>query len=181
MSPGMGIVGILFTILFILAIIFLITRWFWTWYFKINARLKEQEETNVLLKKIFEEVRTLENIINTDYQSVNTKLEDITRLLRIINKNTHETGSSLEGEEELSRAEKKNIKIILHNILEQPDNFKTAKEIRDYLDDNLPSAREMYSDLFTSLDQCAENERVYGNMKTSAIKIISNYLQEHFE
>lgn len=47
------LIGILIVVLLILFLIFFITRWFWCWYFKINARLREQERTNELLQNIF--------------------------------------------------------------------------------------------------------------------------------
>lgn len=47
------LIGIVIGVLLILVLVFFITRWYWCWYFKINARLKEQERTNELLQNIF--------------------------------------------------------------------------------------------------------------------------------
>jgi hypothetical protein len=46
------IIKITFVVLFIMVIIFFVTRWFWCWYFKINHRLNELEKTNEILKDI---------------------------------------------------------------------------------------------------------------------------------
>ena len=35
-------------------LVFLITRWFWCRYWKINARLNEQQRTNELLQNIYD-------------------------------------------------------------------------------------------------------------------------------
>jgi len=35
-----------------LLLVFFITRWFWCWYFKINARYDAARETNALLMEI---------------------------------------------------------------------------------------------------------------------------------
>lgn len=50
-GAGIGVIlaWILAAILF-----FLLLRWFWCWYLKINARLREQEKTNELLQNIFD-------------------------------------------------------------------------------------------------------------------------------
>lgn len=49
-----SILGTLFIVLFFLILIFIITRELWCWYYKINARLEEQEKTNELLQNIYD-------------------------------------------------------------------------------------------------------------------------------
>lgn len=41
-------------VLLVMLLVFLFLRWYWCWYFKINARLHEQERTNELLQNIFD-------------------------------------------------------------------------------------------------------------------------------
>jgi K+ transporter len=43
--------GLILTIIIVI-IVFLVLREFWTWYWKINSLVKNQQETNVLLKQI---------------------------------------------------------------------------------------------------------------------------------
>lgn len=49
----MEIVGIILVVFLVAILLFVITRWFWNWYFKINARLQEQRRTNELLQNIY--------------------------------------------------------------------------------------------------------------------------------
>ena len=49
-----NIFGIVLIVALALIVVFLITRWFWCWYWKINARLHEQQKTNELLQNIFD-------------------------------------------------------------------------------------------------------------------------------
>lgn len=49
-----GIMGVLVIVLLVIILGYLITRWFWNWYFKINARLHEQRKTNELLQNIYD-------------------------------------------------------------------------------------------------------------------------------
>ena len=56
------VLGIVLLILFVLILQFLLFRWFWCWYFKINARLREQERTNALLQNIFDAIVQGNNI-----------------------------------------------------------------------------------------------------------------------
>jgi hypothetical protein len=39
-------------IVVVVIVVFIITRWFWTWYFKINERLKVDEEILIEIKKL---------------------------------------------------------------------------------------------------------------------------------
>ena len=49
---GATVIPILIIIL-VIFLIFFITRFFWCWYYKINARLQEQKRTNELLMQIY--------------------------------------------------------------------------------------------------------------------------------
>ncbi len=42
-------------VLLIIIVIFLLTREFWTWYFKINEIVSGQKQTNILLQKLVNE------------------------------------------------------------------------------------------------------------------------------
>jgi hypothetical protein len=44
--------------LLILVVIFLITRWFWCWYFRINERVALLKEINTSLSKLLAAMRT---------------------------------------------------------------------------------------------------------------------------
>lgn len=50
----MDISMIIFLIILGLFVLFLVTRWYWCWYLKINARLEEQRKTNELLQDIYD-------------------------------------------------------------------------------------------------------------------------------
>lgn len=47
------IIPILLGVLLVLILVFLITRAFWCWYWKISARLEEQRKTNLYLEAIY--------------------------------------------------------------------------------------------------------------------------------
>lgn len=44
---------VLLVVLLIMVVVFLITRAFWCWYWKISARLEEQRKTNLYLEAIY--------------------------------------------------------------------------------------------------------------------------------
>lgn len=46
------IINVLLISILVLMLVFFITRWFWCWYFKINARYDEAREANALLIEI---------------------------------------------------------------------------------------------------------------------------------
>lgn len=48
-----NIIPILLIVLLVLALVFLISRGFWCWYWKISARLEEQKKTNLYLEAIY--------------------------------------------------------------------------------------------------------------------------------
>lgn len=49
----MEIVKVILVVFLVAVLLFVVTRWFWNWYFKINARLHEQKKTNELLQNIY--------------------------------------------------------------------------------------------------------------------------------
>ncbi len=61
--------NIIFIIIIFGIIFFLVTRWFWNWYFKINARLTEQKETNELLLRILTELKENGSLISGTHAS----------------------------------------------------------------------------------------------------------------
>jgi len=47
------IIMALLVVLLVMFLVFLITRAFWCWYWKISARLEEQKRTNMYLEAIY--------------------------------------------------------------------------------------------------------------------------------
>lgn len=54
MNTNMSFVGIVVTVLLVQVLLFVLTRWFWNWYYKMNARLNEQRKTNELLQNVYD-------------------------------------------------------------------------------------------------------------------------------
>ena len=76
--PNSGeIVLILILVLFILLILFLIFRWFFCWYWKINARLAEQRRTNELLENIYAALAYGNQLDATSLNRMTGKLNNI--------------------------------------------------------------------------------------------------------
>ncbi len=44
---------VLIVFILVMVVVFLITRAFWCWYWKISARLEEQQKTNLYLEAIY--------------------------------------------------------------------------------------------------------------------------------
>lgn len=54
MEDFMGnLILILLVFVLVMVVVFLITRAFWCWYWKISARLEEQQKTNLYLEAIY--------------------------------------------------------------------------------------------------------------------------------
>lgn len=64
--------GAVFWGVVVAVVIFLITREFWCWYWKINKMIEEMEKTNKLLTSIYYNQTDNKQILNT--QSTNTEV-----------------------------------------------------------------------------------------------------------
>lgn len=54
MEDFMGnLILVLLVFVLVMVVVFLITRAFWCWYWKISARLEEQQKTNLYLEAIY--------------------------------------------------------------------------------------------------------------------------------
>ena len=77
MPTSTDIVLILILVLLILFVLFLILRWFFCWYWKINARLAEQRRTNELLENIYAALAYGNQLDATSINRMTGKLDNI--------------------------------------------------------------------------------------------------------
>lgn len=78
MEDFMGsIILALLAFVLVMVLVFIITRAFWCWYWKISARLEEQQKTNLYLEAIYKLLAqgnsinavTAETLLNSDVNS----------------------------------------------------------------------------------------------------------------
>ena len=73
----------IFIVIIVTLVIFFITRQFWCWYWKINARLYETIETNVLLTKMREALLVTNNGISKMQETLLLMNKEIRTLAEI--------------------------------------------------------------------------------------------------